>query len=203
MPIFTSRLQHMFESATITQVAQPQQSVAEGLTYANTVVHLNMPRPPLSFVMKPKKKGVADVILYEAYGEIVNYGQAMRGNFLLGHTADLSSVIDGDYEITCILPNRERTEIPLVINRGSSKDEYPSIRVEHDSGSEAGKVFFKLYATGEFLIRGKGTELKLRAKTWGRLRSGSDLGDRRIELDDVTSKFDGDSGNDAAQASRK
>ena len=203
MPIFTRRLQHMFESATITQVAKPQQSVAEGLTYANTVIHLNMPRPPLSFVMKPLKKGAADVILYEAFGEIVNHWQAMQGNFLLGHTADLSSVIDGVYEISCVLPNRERTEIPLVINRGSSKDEYPSIRVEHNSGSEAGKVFFKLYATGEFLIRGKGTELKLRAKTWGRLRSGSDLGDRRIELDDVTSKFEGDSGNDASQASRK
>ena len=34
MPIFTSRLQQIFRSATITQISRPQQSVAEGLTYA-------------------------------------------------------------------------------------------------------------------------------------------------------------------------
>ena len=202
MPIFTSRLQQIFRSATITQISRPQQSVAEGLTYANTVIHLNMPRPPLSFVMKPIRTDGDVVVLYEAFGEIVNHWEALQGNSLLGHTADLRSLIDGVYEITCVLPNRERTEIPIVINHGFTQEECTSIRVEHNSRLENEKVFFKLYATGEFVISGKGTYLHLRAKTWGRLRSGRELIEP-LKADVVAPTFAHDGRNDASAASSK
>lgn len=47
-------------------------------------------------------------VLYEAFGEIVNHWEALQGNSILGHTADLRSLIDGVYEITCVLPNRKQ-----------------------------------------------------------------------------------------------
>ena len=202
MPIFTSRLQQIFRSATITQISRPQQSVAEGLTYANTVIHLNMPRPPLSFVMKPIRTDGDVVVLYEAFGEIVNHWEALQGNSLLGHTADLRSLIDGVYEITCVLPNRKGTVIPIVINHGFTQEECTSIRVEHNSRLENEKVFFKLYATGEFVISGKGTYLHLRAKTWGRLRSGRELIEP-LKADVVAPTFAHDGRNDASAASSK
>lgn len=198
VPLFRQRLQTKFSSATIYSVANPQQAVAEGLTYADTVIHLNMPRPPLSFVIRPGLNSSEDVI-YEAFSEIVDSHSAMQGFAFQGLSLNFENYPDGDYEIFCVLPNRQKTVIPLV----SNSSEVTKLSVTHLRRGQDEKMGFTLYATGEFLVKGRNKRDKYRTKTWGRLAYGKDLEDLKIEIESVNVKSWVDDQNDSAASSRK
>jgi hypothetical protein len=202
IPLFRQRLQAMFPLATVYSVKNPQQAVAEGLTYADTVVHLNMPRPPLSFVIRPGLEGTEDVI-YEAFSEIVDSQDARQGFAYLGMERSFEEYPDGNYEILCVLPNREKTEIPLVISNLGKSTGAKSLTVTHSSRNKNGQMYFKLYATGEFLVRGAKEEATYRTKTWGRLAYGKDLSDLRLEIETKAGKGWPDDRNDSSSSSKK
>ena len=198
IPLFRQRLQEMFPLATVYSVANPQQAVAEGLTYADTVIHLNMPRPPLSFVIRPGLSSSEDVI-YEAFSEIVDPHSAMQGNAYQGLTVDFDNYPDGEYEILCVLPNRQKTVIPLI----SHSSEVKQLSVTHLRRGQDERMGFTLYATGEFLVKGRRKRDKYRTKTWGRLAYGKDLDDLKIEIESINGKNWSDDRNDSAASSRK
>lgn len=198
IPLFRKRLQEMFPLATVYSVANPQQAVAEGLTYADTVIHLNMPRPPLSFVIRPGLSSSEDII-YEAFSEIVDPHSAMLGYAYQGLTLDFDDYPDGEYEILCVLPNRKKTVIPLI----SNSSEVTKLSVTHLRRGPDERMGFKLYATGEFLVKGRNKRDKYRTKTWGRLAYGKDLDDLKIEIESINGKTWSDDRNDSAASSRK
>jgi hypothetical protein len=198
IPLFRRRLQSMFSAATVYSVANPQQAVAEGLTYADTVIHLNMPRPPLSFVIRPGLNAKEDVI-YEAFSEIVDSHAAMQGFAYQGLTLNFDEYPDGDYEILCVLPNRQKTVVPLI----SNSSEVTKLSVTHLRRGQDERMGFTLYATGEFLVKGRRKRDKYRAKTWGRLAYGKDLEDLKIEIESINVKNWSDDRNDSAASSRK
>jgi hypothetical protein len=202
IPLFRQRLQAMFPLATVYSVKNPQQAVAEGLTYADTVIHLNMPRPPLSFVIRPGLEGTEDVI-YQAFSEIVDSQDARQGFAYLGMERSFEEYPDGNYEILCVLPNREKTEIPLVISNLGKSTGAKSLTVTHSSRNKNGQMYFKLYATGEFLVRGAKEEATYRTKTWGRLAYGKDLSDLRLEIETKAGKGWPDDRNDSSSSSKK
>ena len=198
IPLFRKRLQAMFPLATVYSVKNPQQAVAEGLTYADTVIHLNMPRPPLSFVIRPGLSSSEDVI-YEAFSEIVDPHSAMQGYAYQGLTVDFDNYPDGEYEILCVLPNRQKTVIPLI----SHSSEVTQLSVTHLRRGQDERMGFTLYATGEFLVKGRRKRDKYRTKTWGRLAYGKDLDDLKIEIESINGKNWSDDRNDSAASSRK
>jgi len=198
IPLFRRRLQAKFNAAIVYSVENPQQAVAEGLTYADTVIHLNMPRPPLSFVIRPGLSSSEDVI-YEAFSEIVDPHSAMQGYAYQGLTVDFDEYPNGDYEIMCVLPNRDKTVVSLV----SASSEVAKLNVSHLNRAENEKMGFTLYATGEFLVKGRGKRDKYRTKTWGRLAYGKDLDDLKIEIETINGKFRDDDRNDSSASSRK
>jgi actin-like ATPase involved in cell morphogenesis len=202
IPLFRQRLQEMFPLATVYSVKNPQQAVAEGLTYADTVIHLNMPRPPLSFVIRPGLESAEDVI-YEAYSEIVDSQGAQQGFAFLGLEREFEDYPDGTYEILCVLPNRQKTEIPLIVSKLGSSIGVKSLTVTHRLRNKNDQMFFKLYATGEFLVRGANENETYRTKTWGRLAYGKDLSDIRLEIETKAGKGWSDDRNDSAASSRK
>lgn len=202
IPLFRQRLQAMFPSATVYSMANPQQAVAEGLTYADTVIHLNMPRPPLSFVIRPGRDGPEEVI-YEAFSEIVDSQDARQGFAFLGMERSFEDYPDGNYEILCVLPNREKTEIPLIVSKLGSSIEAKSLTVTHLLRNKNDQMYFKLYATGEFFVRGAKEQATYRTKTWGRLAYGKDLSDLRLEIETKDGKGWSDDRNDSAASSRK
>jgi hypothetical protein len=117
---------------------------------------------------------------------------------------NLDGFSPGDYELMCVLPNRAQSIVPMVINSGSKLgDQRSQLSIVHDPRSEAGRMKFVLYATGEFLVGGKDLHQLFRPRNWGRLAYGQDLTDLKIELEDVTKKRWPDDSNDASQASRK
>ena len=110
---------------------------------------------------------------------------------------------DGNYEILCVLPNREKTEIPLIVSKLGSSIEAKSLTVTHLLRNKNDQMYFKLYATGEFFVRGAKEQATYRTKTWGRLAYGIDLSDLRLEIETKAGKGWSDDRNDSAASSRK
>ena len=110
---------------------------------------------------------------------------------------------DGNYEILCVLPNREKTEIPLIVSKLGSSIEAKSLTVTHLLRNKNDQMYFKLYATGEFFVRGAKEQATYRTKTWGRLAYGKDLSDLRLEIETKAGKGWSDDRNDSAASSRK
>ena len=202
MPIFRQRLQTKFPKAIVHSVSKPQLSVAEGLTYADAIVHLNMPRPPISFVVKPGLEGPADVI-YTAFAEIVDPIHAMQGNAYLKYQFDFTNYPEGDYEIFCVLPNRDMTVIPIRFLGASTQENGQCVKVTHSRRSPSESMEFMLYATGEFLVKGKNKCDTYRPLTWRRLSYGADMSEFRLELQIKSSKSWPDDMNDKSMSSKK
>lgn len=202
MPIFRRELQSRFPRAMVHSVVNPQLVVAEGLTYADAIVHLNMPRPPISFVVRPGLEEPEEVI-YEAFHEIIDPVAAWRGDAFLKHKYDFSRFPDGDYEILCVLPDREKTVMPILIRSEGSSSVSLSVKVSHSARSDFEKMEFVMYATGEFLVKGKGKIDSYRPINWRRLNYGKDLEDLRLEVQKMDGSSWPDDGNDKSMASRK
>jgi hypothetical protein len=161
-----------------------------------------MPRPPLSFVIRPGRDGPEEVI-YEAFSEIVDSQDAQQGFAYLGMERRFEDYPDGNYEILCVLPNREKTEIPLIVSKLGNSIEAKSLTVTHLLRNENDQMYFKLYATGEFFVRGAKEEATYRTKTWGRLAYGKDLSDLRLEIETKAGKGWDDERNDSSSSSKK
>lgn len=86
VPIFRSVLQNIFQKAQLVVLDQPQEAVVAGLCYGNELVHLNLPRPPISFYARIRSKdesgkiAVTDHCVYEAYSPIFTREKALAGS---------------------------------------------------------------------------------------------------------------------------
>lgn len=185
MPIFETAIRKTFLTANIIRHETPQQAVAEGLTYGDSFLRLNMPRPPLSFFVSSKNFGKREVCVYEAYSPIYKNSDLVRGNSYLSVRSDFVADGSGEFSFHCELPDRKRTVVPFVIKSGDSEDTYESLTVEQDLRSTQGHVSFVLYTTGEICIRGVNKEYLLRAKFWPSLAEGVDISSVRFEVERV------------------
>jgi hypothetical protein len=185
MPIFEAEVQKTFSSATIFRPESPQQAVAEGLTYGDGFLRLNMPRPPLSFFVSSKNFGKHEVCAYEAYSPVYDELDLLRGNAYLATRIDFGQYGDGEYSFHCELPDRKRTVVPFAIKNDDSEDTFESLTVVQDTRSMNGHVIFVLYTTGEICIRGLNKEYLLRVKLWPSLSEGVDITEMRLEAERV------------------
>ena len=186
MLVFETELKKSFGLAQIVRLGKPQQSVAEGLTYGDSFLRLNMPRPPISFFVTSKNIAKKEVCVYEAYSPIYYRNELLEGRSHLAARIDLSNFGDGDFSFHCEIADRKRTLVPFNIKSGSEYETFESITVTQDIRSDWGHAVFVLYATGEICIRGLNKEFLLRVKLWPSLSQGKDITSIRLEAERQT-----------------
>lgn len=85
-PLFADELGNTFRNAKIISLDNPQEAVVTGLCYGKELVHLNLPRPPISFfanVSYVDDKGAKiseEICVYEAFSPIFRFADAVAGN---------------------------------------------------------------------------------------------------------------------------
>ena len=174
MPIFEKRLKKLFPKAEIRHLEDPQSAVAIGLTYSDTSVRLNLPRPPFSFVVNPVNYPKQKTVVYEAYDLLYDPNDAIRGNNLLGKRRFFEEFSSGMYEFSCELPDRVKTKVKLLIVKDGNEKEVESLMIEHDQRSKNGVLTFVLYASGRWLLQGAKEKYVFNAESWGSAHYGSD-----------------------------
>jgi actin-like ATPase involved in cell morphogenesis len=175
---FKKRLQEIFNRADFYQVENPQQTVAEGLTYGDVMKSLNMPRPPINFYVSSQNLS-KPVPVYEAFSRVFSVNDALIGKSYLSHKVFLNEFGNGEYSFYCEWPDRKRTRIRFKVDG----QEVDTLLFEQDLRSVSGGVSFFLYATGEICVRGSGKVLEVRITEWPALHGSNDLSQVRLELE--------------------
>ena len=190
MPIFEKRLKKLFPKAEMRHLDDPQSAVAVGLTYSDTSVRLNMPRPPFSFVVSPANDPKQKTVVFEAYDLLYDPNDAIRGNNLLGKKMFFDTFSSGEYEFSCELPDRGKTKVQLLLVKGTEEKEVEFIKVSNDNRSANGTMTFVLYASGRWLLTGAGRKYVFNAMDWGKAHYGSDKSAVIRLNEDVSSNYD-------------
>ena len=175
---FKKRLEEVFKQAEFHPVENPQQTVAEGLTYGDAIKSLNMPRPPINFYVSSKNLP-KPVLVYEAFSRVFSPIDALTGKSYLAHRVFLKEHGDGVFLFYCEWPDRNKTRIHFTVD-GKKVSE---LEFEQDLRSDIGDVSFCLYATGEICLRGYQGVLEVRITEWPALHGSKDLSQVRLELE--------------------
>lgn len=86
IPLFARELEKTFMQAKLITLGNPQEAVVRGLCYGQELVHLNLPRPPISFFAKITQRNAAgedtseEICVYEAFSPIFRFENAIAGN---------------------------------------------------------------------------------------------------------------------------
>ncbi len=180
IPMVRSRLAELFPRADVQLVDRPQESVALGLAYGDQIQRLNLPRPPVDFVVE---YGPAETIhrfglsqwasdnryLYRAYSPLYSQAQLALGESPLGHTARIPYPEGCSAELQCIVhaeaPNRERTRLPLKIEGRDVASAGVRVSITpHRTGQ------IKLYTNGDLVVSGARESIRLHVADWPRMR---------------------------------
>ena len=175
---FKKRLEEVFKQAEFHPVENPQQTVAEGLTYGDAIKSLNMPRPPINFYVSSKNLP-KPVLVYEAFSRVFSPIDALTGKSYLAHRVFLKEHGDGVFLFYCEWPDRNKTRIHFTVD-GKKVSE---LEFKQDLRSDIGDVSFCLYATGEICLRGYQGVLEVRITEWPALHGSKDLSQVRLELE--------------------
>lgn len=194
---FKKRLKEVFSQANFYQVENPQQTVAEGLTYGDVMKSLNMPRPPINFYVSSQNLP-KPMLVYEAFSRVFSVDDAVIGKSYLSHKVFLKEFGDGDYSFYCEWPDRNKTRIRFNVDG----QEVSTLPFTQDLRSDSGDVSFYLYATGEICVRGYQKVLEVRITEWPALNGSKDLSQIRLELE--KKKYENSYGTtDKSSSSRK
>lgn len=194
---FEKRLKEIFNQADFYQVENPQQTVAEGLTYGDVMKSLNMPRPPINFYVSSQNLP-KPILVYEAFSRVFSVDDALIGKSYLSHKVSLKEFGDGEYSFYCEWPDRKKTRIRFNVDGQEVSD----LSFMQDLRSNSGDVSFYLYATGEICVRGYQKVLEVRITEWPALYGSKDLSQIRLELE--KKKYENSYGTtDKSSSSRK
>jgi len=86
IPLFARELERTFPQAKLITLENPQEAVVRGLCYGQELVHLNLPRPPISFFAKITQRDASgnetseEVCVYEAFSPLFRIENAIAGN---------------------------------------------------------------------------------------------------------------------------
>jgi hypothetical protein len=173
MPPFRERVRSVFPNAELHTVGQPQEIVARGLCYGETIIELNLPRPPIDFYAQ-----VGDgppIHIYKAFTPLYASEEIVRGHSHLGYRWSIET--DSPVRIYAELPDVPGKKIRFKFtNRKDSDDTAVDFEVKGDTRCASGSVIFKLYATGELLISGANKRYLLNVKDWAQTPAGASLG---------------------------
>jgi hypothetical protein len=201
IPIVAEYLRSEFPRAEVELVPRPQESVAAGLTYGDRIVRLNLPRPPVNFVVEfttesgrsldPSLDSWAEEvrIAYNAYTPLYTSAEIMRGESGLGASYQIPfpDGYNGRLKVTlrCEAPDRARTRLSFRLPEGFGGGSGASVVAEgisvlHDRHRPAR---FKLKTNGDLTLSGsRGEFLSFKVQDWPSLRGAKHDWVREIRM---------------------
>jgi len=206
MPVIRSRLAEVFPEATVTLADSPQESVALGLAMGGRLNRLNLPRPPVSFVVefgppelikqhKLEQWAQTHRYVYNAFSPLYFWEQVIRGETRLGYSRELPfpDGVSSELEITIRgeSPDRSREPLELRIKQTNTTELLDSgvARGVTTGHSWNRKARFTLYTNGDLVINGsKGEIFKFRVQRWPILRGKGHDYSREIMLEHVSTE---------------
>ena len=138
IPIFRELLQNIFHHAQLVILDQPQEAVVAGLCYGNELVHLNLPRPPISFYARVKSKdgkgkiAVTDHCVYEAYSPIFTREKALAGSGEMCVSWSAESAEPMRVEFFAVIPTIQ--DVPLERRRVRFERTMPAVKGNYPLG---------------------------------------------------------------------
>jgi hypothetical protein len=192
MPIVRRQLMGEFPNADVAVLDRPQESVALGLSMGDELDRLNLPRPPVDFVIEYPKALIRSLklerwaeenrYLYRAYTPLYSPDQVLRGETMLGHHRPILQPPGYMSEVECIIrcetPNRARTRLNF---KFAGRSEVANGIVVKVGGRHAST--FKLYTNGDLVVNGSRQQIKCRISNWPRLRGARHDFVREVEIE--------------------
>lgn len=171
MPAFHDSVTELFPDAKVHRGHVPQEMVARGLCYGETIIELNLPRPPIDFYAR---FGTGEPVhIYEAFTPLYDPADAVCGMSHLGHK--WSAAHDGPVSIHAETPSKPGKKITFAFTDGTGKEQ-TEFTVMSDTRCARGSAVFKLYATGELVISGANVCHYLRVRDWAQTPAGEEKG---------------------------
>ena len=207
VPMISEELGMRFPNAAVEVLNRPQEAVVAGLTYGDQVVQLNLPRPPVNFVIEYSKESGEPLdakfdrwaqearLAYSAYTPLYSSDQIVRGETHLGHLYEIPypSGCNGRLVVTlrCEAPDRAHTRLlfrlpsgPVVHGEPTSGGVAEGIRVTVD-GHQGAR--FKLMTNGDLSLNGsRGERLKFKIQDWPNMRGPKHDWSREIRMQKVS-----------------
>lgn len=192
IPLFSRELEKTFPRATLITLSDPQEAVVRGLCYGKELVHLNLPRPPISFVAKVTqrdgqgKETSEEICVYEAFSPIYRFEHAVAGNGDMYAAWTCNAGTNATVELFAVTPSINEdapTAGRLVAFRLTGSNIQPVVAPpgranqkltetffhlvnQHDPRSMHGEVRFVLYPTTEIAFYGAGSDVAFRVDDW-------------------------------------
>lgn len=195
IPIVQSSLAELFPNAAVSVVDNPQESVVRGLTYGDQLDELNLPRPPVDFIVAlcdpeiPTNTSWPEgrKLVYGAFTPLYSVDQIMTGNFKLGfeNLINLSNHDGTNFDVVlrCVLPTRGRETVKLQVRQIDGLKAATGIRLRHDGRTP---IYFKLYTNGRLVFRTSHGEHTARVDKWPSLRGPNHNVQREIEMEQIS-----------------
>jgi len=190
-PVFESEIQQMFVNANIIKLDNPQEAVVRGLCYGQELVHLNLPRPPISFYARVSYTDNGSLVkeeqcIYEAFSPIFRFEQALASNGNIYKQWECRTPVPATVEFYAVSPTVDDavpTDSRLVAFRqtGSNRDPvggglkspgpntsdtFVRLTHKHDPRQLHGHVRFVIYPTAEIAFYGASHHMAARVENW-------------------------------------
>lgn len=194
MPIIGAELRRFFPNALVEIIDEPQQGVARGLALGRDLYRLNLPRPPVDFIIRYPLDLINDETrrdwaeknryLYRAFTPLYSPEELLRGHSPLGHDKAIRKPDKYPGRMTCkitaIAPDRARTRLKFRLAGQTQLRDGIEITVGHGPNDEG---MFKLYPNGELVIFAEKEHHKFRIGGWPNLHETPGDREQVIELE--------------------
>jgi hypothetical protein len=107
---FRKRFNQMFTNAEIHQVANPQEMVCLGLTYGDRLQSLNLPRPPVNFVLRDGSK---QSTIYQAFTPLYYWSDPILKDELFRQSYFPPQFTGSTSVLECVSPTRDQRKLEL------------------------------------------------------------------------------------------
>lgn len=219
IPLFARELEEMFPRAKLISLGNPQEAVVRGLCYGKELVHLNLPRPPISFFARVTEHDATgtnvskEVCVYEAFSPIYRFESAMAGNGDIYASWTCTARAGAIVELVAITPSiyddvpisdrliafrmtgfkgQPSTTKPAGADQSTS-DTFIRIVLKHDPRSIHGQVRFVLYPTTEIGFYGANCDMAFRVDDWsptpGNFAIGEQIASSSIPVTQVSGTY--------------
>ena len=136
LPSFRKQLSEKFAKSAIHEVDNPQELVVLGLTYGDKLQSLNLPRPPVNFVLSG---GGVKAPLYQAFTPLYSWQDEITQDGLSKEFKFEGAPLD-DAELICESPTRDGRRLDLVLAIKHDRDVDPRGRMWWDPNSTWNRV---------------------------------------------------------------
>lgn len=189
VPAFADRMRTVFVNAEVAVIERPQEAIALGLARSDQLDRLNLPRPPVTFMVEfgpPElvaRLGMPrQVPIYEAFTPLYSWSDLiMRSQLYYTATAPPPPTNEAmTCRLTAVAPDRLRTPLQMTRRTPDGTQTGSGYTVSHTKKNPAR---FTLFTNGVLVFSGaKGEEFRVMVDGWPHLRGPRHDWDLEIKM---------------------